>query len=151
MFWPKTNKEKSVIFDQKHELTPLEKMILGTLKNFVLIVKKNIVFYLKLYLALFLVLFWPTRNKEKNCIFWPKAPLEKYNFWDFEKFCLYSKKKVCFLSRTLLNLISTLILTENKTWKKTRIFRPNASPNPVGKMRFLVNCPQKFFLSLQSY
>ena len=35
-------------------------------------------------------------------------------FWDFVQFCFYSQKKVFFLSRTLLNLVSSLILSENK-------------------------------------
>ena len=44
-------------------------------------------------------------------------PLKKCDFCDFEKFCFYTKIKVCFLSRTLLNLISSPILTEKKQKK----------------------------------
>ena len=85
---------------------------------------------------------------KKKCIFWPRAwvnlfgkmrfwrlwksffsspkkvsfspPLEKYDFWDFEKFWLYSQKEFIFSSRTSWNLISSLMLTENKKWKKKK-------------------------------
>ena len=40
------------------------------------------------------------------------APLEKCNFWDFEKFCFYTLKTVSFLSQTLLNIIFSLVLTK---------------------------------------
>ena len=41
------------------------------------------------------------------------TPLEKCDFWDFEKFPFYTQN-VSFLSRTLLNLISSLVLTKTK-------------------------------------
>ena len=41
------------------------------------------------------------------------TPLEKYDFWKFKNFFLQSEK-VSFLSGTLLNLVSSLILSENK-------------------------------------
>ena len=65
-----------------------------------------------------------TENKENNCIIRPKAwvnPFERVQFWNFIKFCLYSQK-VFFLSRTLLNLISILILTETKKLIKIAFF-----------------------------
>ena len=40
--------------------------------------------------------------------------LEKCDFWDFERLNFLWPKKVSFLSRTLLNIISSLILRENK-------------------------------------
>ena len=42
------------------------------------------------------------------------TPLEKCDFWDFERLNFLWPKKVSFLSRTLLNIISSLILRENK-------------------------------------
>ena len=41
-------------------------------------------------------------------------PLKKCSFWDFEGLNFVKQKKVSFLSGTLLNIISSLILTENK-------------------------------------
>ena len=42
------------------------------------------------------------------------TPLEKCDFWEFEKFCFHSQKKVPVLFKILLNLILTLILSKNK-------------------------------------
>ena len=48
----------------------------------------------------------------------PKGNKEKKNYflavWDFERWNFFSQKKVSFLSRTLLNIISSLIVIENK-------------------------------------
>ena len=49
------------------------------------------------------------------------TPLEKCDFWDFERLNFLWPKKVSFLSRTLLNIISSLILRENKQ-KKITVF-----------------------------
>ena len=46
------------------------------------------------------------------------TPLEKCDFWDFERLNFLWPKKVSFLSRTLLNIISSLILIENNSRKK---------------------------------
>ena len=46
------------------------------------------------------------------------TPLEKCDFWDFERLNFLWPKKVSFLSRTLLNIISSLILTKNKLIKR---------------------------------
>ena len=54
--------------------------------------------------------------KKKITVFEQKhglTPLEKCDFWDFERLKFLLPKKVSFLSRTLLNIISRLILTEN--------------------------------------
>ena len=81
--------------------------------------------------------------KEKNTFFDQKhglTPLEKCDFWDFERLKRLNflwPKKVSFLSRTLLNIISSLILTENNSRKKNYIFLRKAWVNPFGKMRFL--------------
>ena len=42
------------------------------------------------------------------------TPLEKCDFGDFEILTFLWAKIVCFLSRILLNLFSSIILTENK-------------------------------------
>ena len=42
------------------------------------------------------------------------TPLEKCDFWDFTRLNFLWPKKVSFLSRTLLNIISSPILRENK-------------------------------------
>ena len=42
------------------------------------------------------------------------VPLKKWSFWDFERLHFVWPKKVSFLFGTLLNIISSLILTENK-------------------------------------
>ena len=45
-------------------------------------------------------------------------------------------KKVSFRSRTLLNIISSLILTENNARKKTTFFDQNHGLTPLGKCDF---------------
>ena len=102
--------------------------------------KKRFLFYLAHYLTLFLVLFWPKTTQEKKYIFWPKAwvltPLEKCDFWDFERLHFLGPKKVSFLSRTLLNIISSLILTENNSRKKTTFFDQKHGLTPLEKCDF---------------
>ena len=63
--------------------------------------------------------------------------MEKYHFGDVEKCYFYSQKEFFFLSRTLLNLMSNLVLTENKNWKKVNFFSPKAWVNPFGKVQFV--------------
>ena len=73
-------------------------------------------FYLEHYSTLFLVIFLP-KTKKKMTFFDQKhgfIPLKKCNFWDFERLNFVWPKKVSFLSGTLLNIFSSLILTENK-------------------------------------
>ena len=64
------------------------------------------------------------------------TPLEKCDFWVFERLNFLWPKKVSFLSRTLLNIISSLILRENKQRKKLQ-FLTKASVNPFEEMRCL--------------
>ena len=55
--------------------------------------------------------------KKKITVFDQKhglTPLEKCDFWVFERLNFWWPKKVSFLSRILLNIISSLILRENK-------------------------------------
>ena len=114
----KANEKKNPFFDQKHGLTPLEKCDFWDVKQFCFSSQKKVVFYLGHHSTLFLVLVWlKTTNEKKNPFFDQKHglnPLEKCDFWDVEKFCFCSQKKVCFLSRTSFNLISSIFLTENK-------------------------------------
>ena len=42
------------------------------------------------------------------------TPLGKCDFWEFEKRCFHSQKKVSVLLKIVLNLILTLILSKNK-------------------------------------
>ena len=42
------------------------------------------------------------------------TPLKKCDFWDFERLRFLWSKNVSFLSRTLLNIISSFTLRENK-------------------------------------
>ena len=116
------SRKKTTFFDLKHGLTPLEKCdFLGLWKNTFFRAKKRFLFYLAHYLTLFLVLFWPKTTQEKKYIFWPKAwvnPFKKMRFLGLRKIDFLWPKKVSFLSRTLLNIISSLILTENNSRKK---------------------------------
>ena len=77
--------------------------------------------------------------KEKNTFFDQKhglTPLEKCDFWDFERLNFLWPKKVSFLSRTLLNIISGLILTENNSRKKTTFFDQKHGLTPLEKCDF---------------
>jgi len=66
-----------------------------------------------------------TKNKERRNTFFDQnhglTPLEKCDFWDFERLKFLWPKKVSFLSRTLLNIISSLILSKCKI-KKNLVF-----------------------------
>ena len=64
------------------------------------------------------------------------TPLEKCHFLRPSKNFLIVKKKVSFLSRASLNLISSLFLTENESRKKLD-FLTKRRVNPFGKMPFL--------------
>ena len=63
------------------------------------------------------------------------TPLKKYHFWDFEKFRFYTQKTVSFLSRTLLNLISSLVLTKAKK-RELVFFDQKHGLTPLGKCDF---------------
>ena len=93
-----------------------------------------------------------TTQENKTYIFWPKAwvnPLEKCDFWDFERLKFLLPKKVSFLSRTLLNIISIVILRE--TNKKNYGFWPKAWINPFEKIRFLGLWKTKFFMAKKGF
>ena len=70
-------------------------------------------------------------------------------FWDFVQFCFYSQKKVFFLSRTLLNLVSSLILSENKYMNG---LTPLAKSDFWDRQKFFVFIIKKgFFFVSKSY
>ena len=50
------------------------------------------------------------------------TPLEKYDFSDFEKYFLYSQKKVCFLSKTSLHLTCSPFFDEKQIKLKLAFF-----------------------------
>ena len=73
--------------------------------------------------------------KKKIAFFDQKHGLEKCDFWDFERLKFLWPRKVCFLSRTLFNIICNLILTENKKRKNT-FFDQNHGLTPLEKCDF---------------
>ena len=62
--------------------------------------------------------------------------MEKCDFWGFERLDFLWPKKVSFLSGTLLNIISSLILTENNSRKKTTFFDQKHGLTPLEKCDF---------------
>ena len=77
--------------------------------------------------------------RKKNTFFDQKhglTPLEKCNFGDFQRLNFLGPIKVSFLSRTLLNIICSLILTETKRRKKL-YFLTKITGLPFRKMQFL--------------
>ena len=63
------------------------------------------------------------------------TPLGNCDFWDFKKFLLLLKK-VSFLSRTLLNLFSSLVLTKTKERKNWHFFAQKHGLTPLEKYDF---------------
>ena len=51
-------------------------------------------------------------------------------------FCFYTQKKVSFLPGTLLNLISSLVLSDNKKMKKLAFFNQKYGLIPLEKCDF---------------
>ena len=100
--------KKMAFFCSEAWVNPFGKMrFMGLAKIFVIIVKK-VSFFFKKSLSIFSSLILTNLNKEKFGIFWPKGwvnPFGEWDFWDFYKNFLWSKK-VSLLSRTLLNLCS---------------------------------------------
>ena len=72
------------------------------------------------------------------------TPLDKCDFWDFERLNFSWPKKVYFLSRRWLNIISSLILTENKLITKCN-FWPKAWVNPRAKNAILGTLKEGIF------
>ena len=74
--------------------------------------------------------FFCIQNVIKHSPLWKNAI-----FWTYKDWIFYGRKSSFFVSRTLLNIISSLILTENNSRKKY-IFWPKAWVNHFEKMRF---------------
>ena len=117
------SRKKTLFFDQKHGLTPLEKCdFLGLWKITFLRAKQRFLFYLAHYLALFLVLFWPKTTQEKKYFLWTKAwvnPFGKMRFLGLKKIDFLWPKMVSFLSWTLLTLF--LVLFRPKTTQEKKL------------------------------
>ena len=82
---------------------------------------KKVCFLSRTLLNLISSPFYRKQIKRKLHFFYQKHGLTtfgKKDFSDFEKFGLYSQKDFFFQSRTLLNIISSLILTGKKKEKK---------------------------------
>ena len=110
-------KKELAFFDQNHGLTPLENWDFWDFEKFRFYTQKTVSFLSRTLLNLISSLVLTKTKKERIGIFWPKAwvnPFGKLRFLDFKKFCSYTQKTVSFPSRTLLNLISLLLLTKNK-------------------------------------
>ena len=79
-------------------------------------------------------------NSRKKTTFFDQkhglTPLEKCDFWDFKRLHFLVPKKVSFLSRTLFNIISGLILTENNSRKKNTFFDQKHGLTPLEKSDF---------------
>ena len=89
-------------FDQKHELTPLEKCDFKDFETFSFYSQKG-----------FQALAFFDQKHELT-------PLEKCDFKDFETFSFYSQKGFFFSAKSV-SFISSLVLTENKQ-EKSGIF-----------------------------
>ena len=137
MFWPKTNKDEIGLF------WPVWKnAILGTLKTFVVFCKKSFFSFWKIIKPYCKSYFdQKQRKKLKIFAFFDQkhgiTPLEKCDFWDFEKFSFYSRKKFFFFFYTKLvsNISSPFWLKPNI--EKIGLFWPKAWVAPFGKMWFL--------------
>ena len=80
---------------------------------------KNVSFLSRTLLNIICSIILTEINKEKkNDQKHGLTPLEKCSFWDFKRLNLVWAKEVSFLYRTLLNIISSFILTENLTKEK---------------------------------
>ena len=127
--------KKIAFFNQKRGLTPLKKCNFGTFKTFCFYCQKNVSCFSTKLLTIFSSLIL-TKSKWRKIWHFLTKSMGKLRFLDFEKFCFYTQKTVSFPSRTLLNLISSLVLTKNNK-EKIGIFWSVAWVNPFGKIPFL--------------
>ena len=77
--------------------------------------------------------------------------MEKWDFWDFERLNFLWRKKVSFLSRTLLNIISSLTLTKNKLIKKSAFFDQKHGLTPLEKYDFWGFEKIEFFMAKKGF
>ena len=99
-FDQKLIKKKFAFFDLQHGLTPLKKCHFWDFQNFLFLQsKKRFLFLYKVNKHFFQSHFNQIQIKKNLAFFDQKhglTPLEKLDFWDFEKFCFCSKKKFLF-------------------------------------------------------
>ena len=116
-FYRKQLMKKTTFFDKKHGLTSLGKCDFWDFERLNFFgPKKGLVLYLKRFKHYFQSYFYRKQLKKKNTFFDHKhglTPLGKCDFWDFERLNFLWLKKVSFVSRRVLNIISSLLLTEN--------------------------------------
>ena len=128
LFWPNLNTEKLGIFWPKAWFLRRWKILFLWTKKVSFSSRTS----LKLISSPF---FWPKKIKKEIEFFGQRhglTPLEKCHFWDFEKLCFHSQKRFFLISQTSFSIISSLILTENKSAKKNWIFYQKH-----GKVQFL--------------
>ena len=116
-FEEKQIKKKITFFDQKHGLTPLEKCDFWDFERLKLLWRIKVFFSIQNIIKHYFQCYFEEKQiKKKITVFDQKhglTPLKKCDFWVFERLNFLWPKKVSFLSRTLLNIISSLISTEN--------------------------------------
>ena len=116
-FEGKQIKKKITFFDQKHGLTPLEKCDFWDFERLKLLWRIKVFFSIQNIIKHYFQSYFEEKQiKKKITVFDQKhglTPLKKCDFWVFERLNFLWPKKVSFLSRTLLNIISSLISTEN--------------------------------------
>ena len=117
-FEGKQIKKKITFFDQKHGLTPLEKCDFWDFERLKLLWRIKVFFSIQNIIKHYFQSYFEEKQIKKKIKFFNQkhglTPLEKCDFWDFERLKFLLPKKVSFLSRTLLNIISSPILRENK-------------------------------------
>ena len=105
-------------FDQKRGLTLLEKGDFGDFKRLNFLWPKIVSFLSKTLLNTISSLIFTENKWIKKWHFLTKkhglTPLEKCDFWDFKILHFLWPQMVCSVSKTILYLFSSLILTENK-------------------------------------
>ena len=115
------------IFWPKAWVNPFGKMrFFGTLKDYIFYGQKKVSFLSRTLFNITSGLILTEKNsRKKNTYFDQKhrlTPLGKCDFWDLKRLNFLWPKKVSFLSRTLLDIISSLILTKNNSRKKKHFF-----------------------------
>ena len=144
---------------QTHGLTPLEK---GDFQGFEILKflwPKKVSFLSRTLLNIICNLILTENKKRKSTFFGQNhaiTPLEKCDIWDFERLKFLWPKKVSSLSRTLLNIVSSLILRENQKEEFT-FFDQKLGLTPLEKcdfwdferLKFL--WPKSFLFYLEHY
>ena len=139
LFWPKTTQERKYIFWPKARVNPFGKIRFLGLWKITFLGAKHFCFLIRtLFNIISGLILTENNSRKKNTFFDQKhrlTPLEKCDFWDFERLLFYGQKGFLFYLAHYLTLF--LVLFWPKTSKKNYIFWPKAWVNPFGKMRFL--------------